>query len=274
MKDRLSQTTGAKNKLADQMDHLSVSDKNYDKKYNDMQERLDKLYDEISDIEDAMEEVETRLYNIRQDKISEDNVYQFLLFFDKLYDKFTDLEKKTFLKSFLSDVFIYEEEQKDGRILRGLRFKFPIYLNGRNVLGVDWDNESTDETPVIEEKPDIEIEPYAEKYVEFDTFAESDFRVVKVKNCEAVPKSKKLLRFTLDDGSGKERTILSGVHAFYEPEELVGKTLLAIVNLPPRTMMGIDSCGMLLSAIHNVKGEEKLNLIMLDDSIPAGAKLY
>ena len=137
LKDRLSQTTGAKNRLADQMDHLSVSDKNYDKKYNDMQERLDKLYDEITDIEDAMEEVETRLYNIRQDKISEDNVYQFLLFFDKLYDKFTDLEKKTFLKSFLSDVFIYEEEQKDGRILKGLRFKFPIYMNGRNVLGVD-----------------------------------------------------------------------------------------------------------------------------------------
>ena len=146
LKDRLSQTTGAKNRLADQMDHLSVSDKNYDKKYNDMQERLDKLYDEITDIENAMEEVKTRLYNIRQDKISEDNVYQFLLFFDKLYDKFTDLEKKTFLKSFLSDVFIYEEEQKDGRILRGLRFKFPIYMNGRNVLGVDWDNKSTDET--------------------------------------------------------------------------------------------------------------------------------
>ena len=149
LKDRLSQTTGAKNRLADQMDHLSVSDKNYDKKYNDMQERLDKLYDEITDIENAMEEVETRLYNIRQDKISEDNVYQFLLFFDKLYDKFTDLEKKTFLKSFLSDVFIYEEEQKDGRILKGLRFKFPIYLNGRNVLGVDWDNESTDETVAL-----------------------------------------------------------------------------------------------------------------------------
>ena len=148
-KDRLSQKTGAKNRLADQMDHLSVSDKNYDKKYNDMQERLDKLYDEITDIENAMEEVETRLYNIRQDKISEDNVYQFLLFFDKLYDKFTDLEKKTFLKSFLSDVFIYEEEQKDGRILKGLRFKFPIYMNGRNVLGVDWDNESTDETCVL-----------------------------------------------------------------------------------------------------------------------------
>ena len=161
LKDRLSQTTGAKNRLADQMDHLSVSDKNYDKKYNDMQERLDKLYDEITDIEDAMEEVETRVYNIRQDKISEDNVYQFLLFFDKLYDKFTDLEKKTFLKSFLSDVFIYEEEQKDGRILKGLRFKFPIYMNGRNVLGVDWDNESTDETVVKlslkKDTPKIEV---------------------------------------------------------------------------------------------------------------------
>ena len=155
LKDRLSQTTGAKNRLADQMDHLSVSDKNYDKKYNDMQERLDKLYDEITDIENAMEEVETRLYNIRQDKISEDNVYQFLLFFDKLYDKFTDLEKKTFLKSFLSDVFIYEEEQKDGRILKGLRFKFPIYMNGRNVLGVDWDNESTDESVVLLSKQEL-----------------------------------------------------------------------------------------------------------------------
>ena len=110
--------------------------------------------------------------------------------------------------------------------------------------------------------------------VDFDTFSKSDFRVVKVKNCEAVPKSKKLLRFTLDDGTENERTILSGVHAFYEPEELVGKTLLAIVNLPPRSMMGIDSCGMLLSAIHNVNGEEKLNLVMLDDAIPAGAKLY
>ena len=138
------------------MDHLSVSDKNYDKKYNDMQERLDKLYDEITDIENAMEEVETRLYNIRLDKISEDNVYQFLLFFDKLYDKFTDLEKKTFLKSFLSDVFIYEEEQKDGRILKGLRFKFPIYMNGRNVLGVDWDNESTDETVVLLSKGEVD----------------------------------------------------------------------------------------------------------------------
>ena len=127
---------------------------------------------------------------------------------------------------------------------------------------------------VVENNTGIEIEPLFEEYVDFDTFSKSDFRVVKVKNCEAVPKSKKLLRFTLDDGTENERTILSGVHAFYEPEELVGKTLLAIVNLPPRSMMGIDSCGMLLSAIHNVNGEEKLNLVMLDDAIPAGAKLY
>ena len=120
----------------------------------------------------------------------------------------------------------------------------------------------------------VKVEPLFEEDVDFDTFSKSDFRVVKVKNCEAVPKSKKLLRFTLDDGTENERTILSGVHAFYEPEELVGKTLLAIVNLPPRSMMGINSCGMLLSAIHNVNGEEKLNLVMLDDAIPAGAKLY
>ena len=120
----------------------------------------------------------------------------------------------------------------------------------------------------------VKVEPLFEEAVDFDTFSKSDFRAVKVKECVAVPKSKKLLQFTLDDGTENERTILSGVHAFYEPEELVGKTLLAIVNLPPRSMMGIDSCGMLLSAIHNVNGEEKLNLVMLDDAIPAGAKLY
>ena len=137
--------------------------------------------------------------------------------------------------------------------------------------------ENCDQIATVEEKIDfsnVKIEPLFEETVDFDTFSKSDFRVVKVKNCEAVPKSKKLLRFTLDDGTENERTILSGVHAFYEPEELVGKTLLAIVNLPPRSMMGIDSCGMLLSAIHNVNGEEKLNLVMLDDAIPAGAKLY
>ena len=120
----------------------------------------------------------------------------------------------------------------------------------------------------------IEIEPLFGEYVDFETFSKSDFRVVKVKECSAVKKSKKLLHFVLDDGTGTDRIILSGIHAFYEPEELVGKTLLAITNLPPRKMMGIDSCGMLMSAVHNVAGEEKLNLIMLDDAIPAGAKLY
>ena len=120
----------------------------------------------------------------------------------------------------------------------------------------------------------VEIEPLFKDYVDFDTFSKSDFRAVKVKACEAVPKSKKLLKFTLDDGTGEDRIILSGIHAYYEPEELVGKTLIAIVNLPPRKMMGIDSCGMLLSAIHKEEGEEKLHLLMVDRHIPAGAKLY
>ena len=120
----------------------------------------------------------------------------------------------------------------------------------------------------------VKVEPLFEDMVDFDTFSKSDFRAVKVKECVAVPKSKKLLQFTLDDGSGSDRTILSGIHAFYEPEELVGKTCIAITNLPPRAMMGIDSCGMLLSAVHEEEGEEKLNLLMVDDKIPAGAKLY
>ncbi|MGN0962969.1 MAG: amino acid--tRNA ligase-related protein, partial [Clostridia bacterium] len=132
-------------------------------------------------------------------------------------------------------------------------------------------------TPVAEEKIDfskVEIEPLFKDFVDFETFSKSDFRAVKVLACEAVKKSKKLLQFTLDDGSGEERTILSGIHAYYEPEELVGKTLIAITNLPPRSMMGIDSCGMLLSAIHSEEGEEKLHLLMVDNHIPAGAKLY
>ena len=120
----------------------------------------------------------------------------------------------------------------------------------------------------------VKVEPLFEEFVDFDTFSKSDFRAVKVKACEAVKKSKKLLQFTLDDGTGTDRTILSGIHAYYEPEELVGKTLIAITNLPPRAMMGIDSCGMLLSAIHEEEGEEKLHLLMVDDRIPAGAKLY
>ena len=120
----------------------------------------------------------------------------------------------------------------------------------------------------------VTIEPLFEDHVDFETFSKSDFRAVKVKACEAVKKSKKLLQFTLDDGTGTDRTILSGIHEYYEPEELVGKTLVAITNLPPRAMMGIESCGMLLSAIHSEEGAEKLNLLMVDNRIPAGAKLY
>ena len=120
----------------------------------------------------------------------------------------------------------------------------------------------------------VEIEPLFADTVDFETFSKSDFRAVKVKDCVAVPKSKKLLQFTLDDGTGTDRTILSGIHAYYEPEELIGKTLVAITNLPPRAMMGIESCGMLLSAIHSEEGEERLNLLMVDNRIPAGAKLY
>ena len=120
----------------------------------------------------------------------------------------------------------------------------------------------------------VEIEPLFKDEVDFETFSKSDFRAVKVKECEAVPKSKKLLKFVLDDGSGVDRVILSGIHDYYEPEFLVGKTLLAITNLPPRKMMGIDSCGMIISATHLVEGREGLNVLILDDHIPAGAKLY
>ncbi len=132
-------------------------------------------------------------------------------------------------------------------------------------------------TPMSEEKIDfskVEIEPLFQDQVDFDTFSKSDFRAVKVKECEAVKKSKKLLKFTLDDGTGVDRVILSGIHEYYEPEELVGKTCVAITNLPPRKMMGIDSCGMLISAVHHEEGEERLHLLMLDNRIPAGAKLY
>ena len=121
--------------------------------------------------------------------------------------------------------------------------------------------------------PEVELEPYVEQEVDFDTFLKSDFRAVKIKNCEAVKKSDKLLKFTLDDGSGTDRIILSGIHQYYEPEQLIGKTAIAILNLPPRKMMGIPSCGMLISAVHKEKGEEKLHLMLIDDSVPAGAKL-
>ena len=137
--------------------------------------------------------------------------------------------------------------------------------------------EAAQAAPVVEEKIDfsnVQIEPLFEDQVDFDTFSKSDFRAVKVKACEAVKKSKKLLKFTLDDGTGEDRVILSGIHQYYEPEELVGKTCIAITNLPPRPMMGIDSCGMLISAVHHENGEEKLHLLMVDPHIPAGAKLY
>ena len=126
----------------------------------------------------------------------------------------------------------------------------------------------------MEEEIKITTELLFTEYVDFDTFSKSDFRAVKIKDCIAVPKSKKLLQFTLDDGTGTDRIILSGIHAFYEPEELIGKTVIAILNLPPRSMMGIDSCGMLLSAIHEENGEERLNLLIVSDNIPAGAKVY
>ena len=142
-------------------------------------------------------------------------------------------------------------------------------------------SKTSEAAPAEAEKPvekidfsKVKVEPLFEEMVDFDTFSKSDFRAVKVKECVAVPKSKKLLQFTLDDGTGTDRTILSGIHSFYEPEELVGKTCIAITNLPPRAMMGIDSCGMLISAVHHENGEEKLHLLMVDPHIPAGAKLY
>ena len=137
--------------------------------------------------------------------------------------------------------------------------------------------EAAQEAPVVEEKIDfsnVEIEPLFKDFVDFDTFAKSDYRAVKVKACEAVKKSKKLLKFTLDDGSGTDRVILSGIHEYYEPEELVGKPCIAITNLPPRPMMGIESEGMLISAVNHENGEERLHLLMVDPHIPAGAKLY
>lgn len=131
------------------MDNLSVSDEYYDKKYKDMQVRLDKLYDEIEEIETFIEAVETRLYNIKQEKISGDNVYQFLLFFDNLYDRFTDMEKKIFMKSFLEEGNIYEAEQEDGRILRSIKFRFPVFFNEQELYELDWDNESTVESVLL-----------------------------------------------------------------------------------------------------------------------------
>ena len=158
-----------------------------------------------------------------------------------------------------------------------------VFPTMKSIGGVKSENgvssKTSEEVKAEQEKIDfsnVKIEPLFEEEVDFDTFSKSDFRAVKVKECVAVPKSKKLLQFTLDDGTGTDRTILSGIHAFYEPEELVGKTLIAITNLPPRKMMGIESCGMLLSAVNNLKDseDEELHLLMVDNHIPAGAKLY
>ena len=171
---------------------------------------------------------------------------------------------------------VRKREVKSGYKILSLEILMMKPLNDVN-KGNDVKNQPVEEMKAEPEKIDfskVKVEPLFEEFVDFDTFSKSDFRAVKVKECVAVPKSKKLLQFTLDDGTGTDRTILSGIHAYYEPEELVGKTLIAITNLPPRAMMGIDSCGMLLSAIHEEEGEEKLHLLMVDDHIPAGAKLY
>ena len=171
----------------------------------------------------------------------------------------------------------YEGLQSSGARLPTLKSQKAANTVGHEEEGKEEESKTGFFTP--NEKIDfsnVKIEPLFEEQVDFDTFSKSDFRAVKVKDCVAVPKSKKLLQFTLDDGTGTDRTILSGIHAYYEPEELIGKTLIAIVNLPPRKMMGIDSCGMLLSAVSNYKDseDEELHLLMVDNHIPAGAKLY
>lgn len=174
---------------------------------------------------------------------------------------------------------VRKREVKSGYKILSLEIPTMKPLDGvKKENGVSSEAAKAPEAPKAEpEKIDfskVEIEPLFKDYVDFETFSKSDFRAVKVLACEAVPKSKKLLKFTLDDGTGENRTILSGIHAYYEPEELVGKTCIAITNLPPRPMMGIESCGMLISAVHSEEGEEKLHLLMVDDHIPAGAKLY
>ena len=154
----------------------------------------------------------------------------------------------------------------------------PKDKNGVQISGPEANEETApsvqEEAPEKIDFSNVVIEPLSQDQVDFDTFSKSDFRAVKVLDCQAVKKSKKLLQFTLDDGSGENRTILSGIHAYYEPEELIGKTCIAITNLPPRAMMGIESCGMLLSAVHKEGEEEKLHLLIVDPHIPAGAKLY
>ena len=201
-------------------------------------------------------------------------------FYDNFYDKSNKvMTSYVRLCTLMKTVWINrvrKREVKSGYKILSLEIPTMKPLNGvKDEIGV---NSQPIESPKAEpEKIDfskVEIEPLFKDFVDFETFSKSDFRAVKVLACEAVPKSKKLLKFTLDDGSGENRTILSGIHAYYEPEELVGKTCIAITNLPPRPMMGIDSCGMLISAVHHEEGEEKLHLLMVDDHIPAGAKLY
>ena len=201
-------------------------------------------------------------------------------FYDNFYDKSNKvMTSYVRLCTLMKTVWINrvrKREVKSGYKILSLEILMMKPLNDVN-KGNDVKNQPVEEMKAEPEKIDfskVKVEPLFEEMVDFDTFSKSDFRAVKVKECVAVPKSKKLLQFTLDDGTGTDRTILSGIHSFYEPEELVGKTLIAITNLPPRAMMGIDSCGILLSAIHEEEGEEKLHLLMVDDHIPAGAKLY
>ena len=201
-------------------------------------------------------------------------------FYDNFYDKSNKvMTSYVRLCTLMKTVWINrvrKREVKSGYKILSLEILMMKPLNDVN-KGNDVKNQPVEEMKAEPEKIDfskVKVEPLFEEMVDFDTFSKSDFRAVKVKECVAVPKSKKLLQFTLDDGTGTDRTILSGIHSYYEPEELVGKTLIAITNLPPRAMMGIDSCGMLLSAIHEEEGEEKLHLLMVDDHIPAGAKLY
>ena len=201
-------------------------------------------------------------------------------FYDNFYDKPNEvMTSYVRLCTLMKTVWINKvrkREVKSGYKILSLEIPTMKTLGGvKSENGVSSKEVSTPNSePEKIDFSNVKIEPLFEEMVDFDTFSKSDFRAVKVKECVAVPKSKKLLQFTLDDGTGTDRTILSGIHAYYEPEELVGKTLIAITNLPPRAMMGIDSCGMLLSAIHEEEGEEKLHLLMVDDHIPAGAKLY
>lgn len=171
--------------------------------------------------------------------------------------------------SFIFKFFLFYNKVKIKRLdIINIYFIIWLWYNFRE-RGINMEEQFNEE---LENKQ--EIEPFSEEFVDFETFSKSDFRVVKIKNCKIVPKSNKLLEFTLDDGTEEERTILSGIREYYDPAFLIGKTAVAIVNLPPRKMMGIDSSGMLISAAYNVNGEERLNLLLLDDNIPAGAKLY